>query len=204
MKNYLILSILIVGIIQSCSSNDDLIFRNDIAKSDFIDNTELIDQINSDEIKYAYSMESNWQNGYYFSIDEIGRLNHITPENPISEETWFLDEILIDDSPELYYSEHMRLGGYLHQHLLNDRVKSITYFAGLQFVGAIVRFISFSNEEQAVMIGYFKEESSRAPQVLRGYCEIREGCSECFVVYSTVTNTMSCSCGPCRLVITRI
>ena len=198
----MILGFLLIVIFQSCITNEDLFLRNGIENSNSSVNAELVDQINSTEFKYVYSIESNWQKGYYFSIDENGRLEHITPENPISEETWFLDEILIDDSPELYYSEQRRLGGYLHQHLKNERVKSITYFAGVEFVGAIVLFNSFSNEEQDVMIGYFKEGLSRAPQVLRGYCEIREGCSECFVVYSTVTNTMSCSCGPCRLVIT--
>jgi hypothetical protein len=204
MKKYILSVLLSFGLFQAKAISENQ-FSNDSSSNPILESeADIFELIESQEIKYAYSMESNWEKGYYFSIDENGLLDHITPENPISEETWFLDEIFMDDSPELYYSEQKRLGGYLHQQLRNDRVKSITYFAGVDFVGAFVRFLSDSNTEQTIMYRLMLGESNQSPNKIKGYCQTTEEGAECFVEYSALTKKMGCSCEYYNLIVTRV
>lgn len=204
MKKYILSVFLIFGLIQAKAISENL-HSNDSSSNPILESeADIFELIESQEIKYAYSMESNWQKGYYFSIDENGRLDHITPENPISEETWFVDEIFIDESPEMYYRVEKKLGGYLHQQLLHDRVKSITYFAGEDFVGAFVRFLSDSNTEQTIMYRLMLGESNQSPNKIKGYCQTTEEGAECFVEYSVLTKKMGCSCEYYNLIVTRV
>lgn len=204
MKKYLLSCLLIIGVIQAQANHEKRLSDDSLAQPVLGSESDLHELIKAQRIKYAYSVESNWQKGYFFSVKEDGRLGHITPENPISEEIFFLDERLVNDSPELFYSKEKKLGGYLHQQLFNDRVKSITYFAGVDFVGAFVSFYTESNDDQTIMYCLFSGESGQPANSISGYCASTEDFSECFAEYSIINKKMSCSCASGKLIITRI